>query len=292
MAELERITVRLENIQAVEPMLGALRTIALGSRLLALNKRYTVQQYQQALQLILALVSSHLYNYSIQQETRQTIKNLALLVIGSERGLCGAFNDTVVAYAEQILTDYTTAGTRVMLMTLGKQAQRALRRRGHLSVWTGQLSATALPSFQLASQLTSQWLRDYEEYKLDAVEVLYNAYRGVTRYEPTTVRMLPPTLPPLAIEKPEWPPIIETDPLMLCVRVVELWLSAMLYSIMLESAAAEHSARYQLLDGASQNAERLIEELKLFLQVARQEAITAEMQDLASGAGLIGHSSG
>ncbi len=86
----------------------------------------------------------------------------------------------------------------------------------------------------------------------------------------------------------EWPPIAETDPLWLYVKAVELWLSARLYTVMLESAAAEHSARYQLLEGAGQNAQELIAELQTYLQVARQESITAEMQDLAAGAGLLG----
>jgi F-type H+-transporting ATPase subunit gamma len=70
-------------------------------------------------------------------------------------------------------------------------------------------------------------------------------------------------------------------------RSLELALSAKLYGILLQSAAAEHSVRFQLLDGASQNAERLIDELGLFLQAARQDAITSELQDLAVGAGLL-----
>ena len=57
---------------------------------------------------------------------------------------------------------------------------------------------------------------------------------------------------------------------------------------MLDSTAAEHSARYQLMEGATQNSNRLIDELTLALQAARQQAITVEMQELAAGAGLIG----
>ncbi len=71
-------------------------------------------------------------------------------------------------------------------------------------------------------------------------------------------------------------------------RLARLWLAATLYGILLESATAEHSARYQLLEGAVQNAQRLTAELETSLQAARQEAITAEVQDLASGAGLVG----
>jgi F-type H+-transporting ATPase subunit gamma len=61
-----------------------------------------------------------------------------------------------------------------------------------------------------------------------------------------------------------------------------------MYRILLDSAAAEHSARFQLMEGATQNSGRLIADLTLALQAARQQAITAEMQELAAGAGLLG----
>jgi F-type H+-transporting ATPase subunit gamma len=88
----------------------------------------------------------------------------------------------------------------------------------------------------------------------------------------------------------EWPPIVETEPAALRRRLARLWLSATFHGIMLESAAAEHSARYQLLEGAAQNAQRMIEELETSLRAARQEAVTAEVQNLSSGAGLVGRS--
>ncbi len=157
-----------------------------------------------------------------------------------------------------------------------------------MPIWAKPLSVTALPRYELAVELISEWLQSYEQYRLDAVEVVYNAPKGFIRYEPTLVRLFPPTIPAVPAEESEFPPIIETDPLGLYIRLVELWLTAKLYQILLESAVAEHSARYHLLDGATQNAERLIEELKLRLQIARQEAITAEMLDLVSGAGMIG----
>lgn len=289
MEELERLTSRLENIQAVQPILGALRTISLGSRLHALHKGRNVHQFSQRLLHILASITlSHPQRPLAQRQESQPMESLALLVIGSERGLCGVFNDAVVTYAEQILAKHSRSGVKVMLMTLGMRTERAFRRRERVPVWSKPLSVTALPPYNLAVELVSEWLQSYEQEELDTVEVVYNVPRGIMHYEPTVERLLPPVIFSSTTEE-EWPPmIIETDPLGLYARVVELWLSTRLYHILLESAIAEHSARYQLLDGATQNAERLVEELKLRLLIARQEAITAEMQDLASGAGLIG----
>jgi F-type H+-transporting ATPase subunit gamma len=82
--------------------------------------------------------------------------------------------------------------------------------------------------------------------------------------------------------------IIETDPVSLYARVVEQWTVTCLYKLLLESAAAEHAARYELMGAATQHADRLIEELTLAIQTTRQRAITQEMQELAAGAGMVG----
>jgi F-type H+-transporting ATPase subunit gamma len=156
---------------------------------------------------------------------------------------------------------------------------------------------TKLPSTELANELTLLWLRAYEERELDAVDVVYNAYRSSTVYEPVTARLIPPPLPAhrpargAAQDRTDafWPPpYIDTDPVDLYTRLIRLWTTTEAYRILLDSAAAEHSARYQLMEGATQNAQRLVGELTLALQAARQQAITAEMQDLAAGAGLLG----
>lgn len=250
-----------------------------------------MQQYKQDLLRILSLLAACVSEHRPPHLAAEWAgKNIALLVIGSERGLCGAFNKAVVGYAEQLLGGYIMAGAKVTLMTLGTRAQREFRRRGRSPTWSERLSLAALPSYPLCCELTSRWLQNYEAHELDAVQVVYNTYKGIARYEPAVVHLLPPALPAMPQQNPDWPPIIETDALGLYLHSVELWLSATLYEILLESTVAEQSARFQLLEGATRNAERLIEELTLFAQTARQEAITREMQDLSSGAGLIGPS--
>jgi F-type H+-transporting ATPase subunit gamma len=147
-------------------------------------------------------------------------------------------------------------------------------------------------------------LARYEAHELDAVDLVHNAYRGMGRYKPTVMRLFPPQLPvesePVVKRRfglgrftraqgRPWPPIIiETDPLSLYVHIVQRWAVASLYDLLLDSAAAEHSVRFQLLETATQNTERLIEELTLMVQTAQQQEITREVQELAAGAGMIG----
>lgn len=243
-----------------------------------------------------------------KSKTDSALRQLKALVVGSERGLCGRFNVAVVEETERYLERESATGSSVELMVLGRRAQRVLRRRGHEPTEAGTLSMTTLPSLSLAFDLARQWLAAYEDRMIDGVDVIYNGYRGTGRYEPTVVRLIPPqpSTRRLAGEAGEggmqakeprvsaggrepWPPpIIDTDPLSLYATVAEQSVAVQLYRILLDSSAAEHATRFQLMESATQNADRLIEELTLVVQTARRHKITQEMQELAAGAGLIG----
>jgi F-type H+-transporting ATPase subunit gamma len=210
-------------------------------------------------------------------------------VIGSERGLCGAFNTVLAAYVDGELARFAAGGVDVELLALGSRTVRSLARLGHDVAASRPLPTAALPGIGLASELTRDWLARYESNAIDAVYVLRNVYRHSTLYEPDTLQLIPPPVPAQAESGVLWPPpYIDTDPTDLFVEIVVQWTTTELYRLLLDSAAAEHSARYQLMEGAAQNSNRLIEELTLALQAARQQAITIEMQELAAGAGLIG----
>jgi F-type H+-transporting ATPase subunit gamma len=302
MIELDRAQARLQNIRSVQPILSALHTISLGSWQAALNRQGWVRRYMERLETLLPVVTAHLPS-PISRRGGGKGEGVAALVIGSERGLCGRFNAAVVERAETYLAGQEA---KVELMALGSRVRRILERHGHQLTWSGALSITALPPFELASYLSRHWLARYEARDLDAVELIYNAYRGLGSYEPVVVRLIPPS-PPLSPSHPSTrtcvstlgtgaggmkgrkiPTIIETDPLSLYTHMIEQWTTTRLYELLLESATAEHSTRYELMGAATQNADHLIDELTLAIQTTRQQAITQEMQELAAGAGMIG----
>jgi F-type H+-transporting ATPase subunit gamma len=288
MEEMERLRARLDIIRAVEPILSALRTISLATRMSALRSAENAQRYEHELARIVALIGTSARAHSpLLRQHRSVHRKVQLLVIGSERGLCGAFNEALVTYAEQVQRELTADGAEVRLWVLGARLERAFRNKGIEPVWTGHLSLTAVPSFNLAEGLVSRGLHACRNRHIDSVEVVYNAYRGLAPFQTSQIRLLPAEIPAHAADDPALSSIVETDPRQLLRHALQLWLSSRLQGALLDSAAAEHTARFQLMDGAAENAGRLIDELELYLQAARQEAITSEMQDLASGAGLL-----
>jgi F-type H+-transporting ATPase subunit gamma len=214
-----------------------------------------------------------------------------VLVVGSERGLCGRFNVAAVERAEGLLSDDLPAGSAISLVALGTRVGRMLRRRGHQLDWVGKLSLATLPDFGHAQGLAQRWLDDYRDRKLDEVHVVYNDYAGLGQYQTRVLLLIPPSDADCegkdAVAE-HLLLIIETELESLRRRVAAMQLAARLHETLIRSAVAEHSTRYQLMDGASQNADRIISELRIAVQSARQQSITREMQELAAGAGLVG----
>lgn len=290
MEEIERAQERLQHIRSAEPILDALRMIALGTWQKAKTRQAASQRYSNRLLAMLPWLLPHLpHSRPLTGEARKPPTRRIVVVAGTERGLCGRFNVAVVEHAVNYAAYREEQGESVSLMALGARASRLFVAGERPLAWSGSLPIAALPTPALAFSLTQQWLEQFEANEIDAVTCVYNAYSGMGSYQPTTTPVLPPPLPKKRLAADAWlSPIIETNPVALYTHIVRQWTAAHFYALLLESAMAEHSVRYQLLESAGQNVERLIDELSVVVQAARQQAITREMQALAVGAGLVG----
>jgi F-type H+-transporting ATPase subunit gamma len=301
--DIERVQSRLKNIRTVEPILGALRTISLGTWQRALSRRKGLRDYSDRLLALLPPILPELEErkplvqrlpyvrrvLSFDQGEYAMSGQVVAVVIGSERGLCGRYNDAVLKRTAQYLEERATGGTKVALIAMGAKAVKGLRDQGRTLARSHSQSSTALPSFSMAFAWTEEWLARYEAYELDGVDIIYNAYEGAGEYTPTVTRLIPPEMPSDAGEEGAVSRnvILETDPFSLYTRIVEQWTAIGFYRLLLAATASEHSARFQLMESATQNVEQLIDELTQTLQSARRHAITQEMQELAIGAGLL-----
>ena len=315
--ELKKAERRLTNIQKVKPILAALRTISLGSWQAARNRRSGLGAYTERLLGLLPLLLPHmpargrsrgagrLRRRSKVEARPQLSGHVVTLVIGSERGLCGQYNKVVLEElaryfearksksAEVVIVAPGSGATgEVEVVALGSRLIRELTQAGYTLTWGRALSMTSLPTYELAHELAVEWLARYEAYELDGVDIVYNADEGAGTYGSTTVRLIPPELPRVPAGTPEdagtvGDVIVETDPMRIYVRVVEQWTAIALYRLLLAAAVTEHSARYQLMESATQNADDLVDQLMLTVKSARRQAITREMQELAVSAGLL-----
>jgi F-type H+-transporting ATPase subunit gamma len=306
---------RLENIKAVTPVLAALRTISLGSWQMARSRSQYLDRYTDALLRLIPYLLPHLSTRRRIIKRRLSIghgdeasphnstgeRPVVAVVIGSERGLCGQYNQVLIDRLEGYLRGKQKEGIEVSLTAIGSRLIRELRRRDYEMDVTQALSATRLPEYDRVREFVNRWMTDYESYAIDAVDLLYNARAQAGDYHSRAVRLVPPSLSAVGSEREErsevepYPStvidiedvIIETDPVELYAQIVRDWTTTTAYKMMLEAAGTEHGARYQLMESATQNAEALIDTLTRDIKSGRRRQITQEMQELAVAAGLL-----
>ena len=293
----DRVQARVDNISTVKPILEALRTISLGSWQSALKKRQSVNafagNYLEILEMVAPFVKSSIKPRSKKDRKPKTKNdpNRILVMVGSERGLCGSYNQQLLTALKKEIPDPST--NTPSLWILGTRLVRIVKRAGYPVAWWQSLSSTSLPAYAALHELSRQWLSAYEVYQLDEVFLLSHHYQNASHSEVKKERLLPYSFddnesPSQDVSESWPPPILETDPLKIYLKVVEQMGTMRFYSLLLEATAVEHSTRYQLMEEASQNAGRMIDEMTEILQMYRRESITREMQELASGAGLLG----
>jgi len=266
----------------------------MGAWQMANNKIAFMNKYEKNYDRILNQIIPH-----IAQKNRGNQRTLEMppsavdtvyLLIGSERGLCGRFN---ISLAENALNYINQKGSSsYQIWVMGSRLLREVIRRGGKVSWRKTLPASSLFTYQQSYALTQNWLDQYETYAFNRFIVLYNQSAKAGLYQFSINHLLPYELdhtPGLGDTSEElWPaPIVETDPKGIYNKIIQNFIAFSFHQSILKSAAAEHSARYNLMQEASDNADDIIEDLVRVINAERKRKITAEMQELAVSAGLL-----
>jgi len=292
----ERAKSRLDNIETIKPLLTALRTMSMGAWQMANNKIAKMKKYEQnydrILFEILPLIDQKRRRRQTIMDYSPTITDTIYLLIGSERGLCGRFNasmaDNALSYIEQ------EACSSYQIWVMGSRLLRELERKGVQVTWRKSLPASSLTSYQQSYILTQNFLEQYETFAFNRLIVLYNQIVRGAVYEFSSLNLLPYEIIHTTNvgdnEQSYWPPpIIETDPKGIYNQIILHFIASSFHQALLKSAAAEHSARYNLMQEASENADEIIEDLVRIINAERKRKITQELQELAVSAGLLDH---
>jgi F-type H+-transporting ATPase subunit gamma len=288
MSNAGRAETRLNNIQAVEPILSALRTVSQGSMHAARKKLGDVERYRDELVELITWLPPDVQPSKADPDS--TEERVLIVALGSDRGLCGSFNKDTAERLLQQKKEYRASGFEVDVWSLGLRLTTDLERLGLTPDHTERFTRRAVLVYKKADRLAGRMLEDFEQGKYQRVVVMFNDNPRGDQKE-ISPRLLLPADMSLAEKQGRsemWPPpIIETDADSLFERILDQVVVIKFYSFLLASSASEHAMRYRLLEDATQNIERLTEELQMDVQRARQQAITTEMSELAAAAGLI-----
>ena len=213
-------------------------------------------------------------------ETREE-KNVALLVITSDTGLCGSYNQNLIEAAKKFITSRPKTP---FLVAVGKSGVNALLRSGY--TWFQDFADARVMPFEFVITEIGLLLEElFSEQKVDAIYATYPHFAGRSTYRITTEKILPFSIEPatpLAFET-SGSYIMEPNREALFSRLVPLVFAAKIRMIFMESMIAEHTARMNAMYQATENAKELIDTLVLLRNKIRQAAITKELIEIVSG---------
>ncbi len=205
-----------------------------------------------------------------------------LVVVTSDRGLCGGFNANLSKAADRFMKERSGEFKEMTLMTIGRKGYEFLRNRHTVRKHHGNIFSTL--SYQTAALLAAELIEGYLAEEYDEVFIIYNAFKSVMSQDITLEQLLP--IAPKAGEEDEIGTeyIYEPSKGALLDELLPKHIEVQVFKALLESVASEHGARMTAMDAASKNATEMIAKLTLIYNRARQAAITTELMEIISGA--------
>jgi len=208
-------------------------------------------------------------------------KNVCLLVVGSDKGLCGAFNANVVKHAMEIVA--ANKGKKVTVTIVGKKPIEALKRK-HITLGDKYLDMMFSPQYESAETVGNKILKDFTEGTIDEVIAVFNEFKHPASQKITSEKILP--LQPIgdAGKGPKASYIFEPSAEETFDILMPQYVNGQIWKIFLESNAAQQAASMTTMFAATKNAGKLIDALTLYYNKVRQSIITKELLEIVSGA--------
>jgi len=287
MATLREIRTRIKTVRNIEKITRAMKLVAAARLKRAQDRVSAARPYAERMEAMMRRLSAAGAEISHPLLEVREEQNVAVLVITSDRGLCGSYNTNLFRLAMQFLRPRDPASVRLLL--LGRKGQQFFRRQPYTTIDSQPLGSGASLAFSDVQPVVSTLRRLFESGEVDGVYVIYQRFQSAMTQVPTVLPLLP-LKPPQDGEEPEeaggvaQDMIFEPDPEELLGRLLPRYVDTQVFRTVAEAVASEHGARMTSMSAATENAGQMIQSLTLSLNRARQAAITKEIAEIVSGA--------
>lgn len=213
-------------------------------------------------------------------------KRCCIILVTSDRGLCGGFNAGIIAEGLRLARERTAEGMVVSFICVGRKGRDAIRK-SDFALGTSFGDRMGSVDFPLASTVAVEVIHQYEKLELDEVWLVYGEFLSMAKQPPASLRLLPLKAPG-AESGPDSGPqceyVYEPSEAKLLEDLLPRYVKVQVYSGLLDTAASEHAARMAAMDNATRNCDELINTLTLLYNKTRQASITSELIDIVGGA--------
>lgn len=287
MAKTREIKRRIKSVDNTRQITKTMEMVAAAKIKRAQDKIEAARPYAFQMMEVLAKVAQYAREaYHPLLEVREPTKKTALLVLTSDRGLCGAFNANILRRAEELRTKEEAAGAAVAVMAIGRKAVNYYRYIG-TDLMAELIGISDRPTFKDAQDVAKRLIKLYENKEIDKVVVLFNHFKSAMEQKAVEYTLLPikhEVIEEKPVREATAEYIYEPHSEAVLNRLLPTYIEAIVYRALLESAASEHGARRAAMKSATDNAGEMIEVLTRSFNRARQAAITQEIAEIVGGA--------
>lgn len=291
MANLKEVRNRIASVKSTRQITSAMKMVSAAKLRRAQNAVLTMRPYAMKLQEILQNLSGSMEDSNESVFAKQREQRRALLVvITSNRGLCGAFNANVVKETIRLMENELAplhTQKNVDLMCLGKKGADLLKSKGY-KIKESNLEIFNDLNFENATVIAEKMMDDFKKGSYDNIILIYNQFKNAAVQILKTENFLPvkeqKSEKGASVRAIQADYIFEPNKEEILSELIPKTLKIQLYKALLDSFAAEHGARMTAMHQATENASDLLKELNLSYNKARQAAITTEILEIVSGA--------
>lgn len=289
MANLKDIRTRIGSVKNTQQITRAMKMVSAAKLRRAQQNIVNLRPYaHKLLQVISDITVTHRVQHPLLSAS-STPKKVLMVVLTSDRGLCGGFNSNIGKFALNFYNQNKAKYEKLDLFFIGTKGRDYFRFRGVTSTEV-MANLSKEVSFTLAAKVSDRLMEDFAEGGYDAVYIIYNEFKSAISQQVVCETLLPVDLSKGTLDKGvdgskfSVDMIFEPKPEDMIDELLKRHFATQVYRCMCESVAAEHGARMTSMENATKNAGEMISKLTLSYNKMRQASITTELTEITSGA--------
>ncbi len=295
MANLKTLKTRIKSVKSTQKLTKAMKMVA-ASRLK--KAKHAVEASRPFAEKISEIIANLASNISVRGNLNEKFPLLTgkgkqkahlILVISSDRGLCGGLNGSTVRFAKSRIGSLVSKGHEVKVFCIGRKAYEQLKAPYGKQIvdHVGGIFKNII-TYQIAQDLAGKIIKLFDQDQFDVCEVIYSKFKSAIAQEQVSKQIIPaPILPKEGKIGFEAPMLYEPGEEEILSELLPRNLAMQIYNVLLENSASEQGARMAAMEAATNNAGKMIKNLTLVYNRTRQANITKELIDIISGANAV-----
>ncbi len=287
MAVGKEIRTKIKSIQNTQKITRAMEMVAASKMRKAQQRMQASRPYAQKIRAVIGHLSqAHPeYRHPYLQE-KESVKRVGLIVISSDRGLCGGLNTNLFKAAVKSIRRWRDQGVEVDLCLIGQKGISFMKRLGNVRASVGHLGDA--PGIEELIGSVKVMLDAFDNGEIDRIDVVFNEFVNTMTQKPSVEQLLPIQADEIDDElKHHWDYLYEPEAKDVLTDLLVRYVESQVYQGVVENIACEQAARMVAMKAASDNAGDLIGDLQLVYNKARQAAITQEISEIVGGAAAV-----